>query len=114
MRGLICDDHPLMREALATTVRDRWPNLILDEAADYPSAWAHADAQPDFCVVDLDMPGATPVAGLGELRARAPKAVRLVLTGLTHDVLLEEVRACGIAALFAKNTAAGALMEAIG
>jgi two-component system nitrate/nitrite response regulator NarL len=88
MRGLICDDHPLMREALAGAMRDRWPGLVLDEAADYPQAWAHADAGPDFCLVDLDMPGAQPIAGLAELKARAPNAVLLVLTGLTDEALL--------------------------
>ena len=43
MRGLICDDHPLMREALGGAMRDRWPEVALDEAGDYPSAWALAE-----------------------------------------------------------------------
>jgi DNA-binding NarL/FixJ family response regulator len=114
MRGLICDDHPLMREALAGAMRDRWPGLVLDEACDYPQAWAHAEAGPDFCLVDLDMPGAAPLTGLAELRARAPNAVLLVLTGLTDAALLEQVRTCGIAGLFSKNTEPAVLLEAIG
>lgn len=114
MRGLICDDHPLMREALAGAMRDRWPDLILDEAGDYPQAWAQAEAGPDFCLVDLDMPGAEPAPGLAGLRARAPNAVLLVLTGLTDATLLQEVRGCGVAALFTKNTDAEVLIGAIG
>jgi len=113
MRGLICDDHPLMREALAGAMRDRWPDLILDEADDYRTAWTQADAGPDFCLVDLGMPGAEPVAGLAGLRARAPNATLLVLTGLTDAALLQEVRACGVAALFSKNTEAEVLIDAI-
>jgi DNA-binding NarL/FixJ family response regulator len=113
MRGLICDDHPLMREALAGAMRDRWPGLVLDEAADYPQAWAAADAGPDVCLVDLDMPGATPIEGLAELRARAPRAVLLVLTGLTDAALLEHVAACGVTALFSKNTEPAVLLDAI-
>lgn len=113
MRGLICDDHPLMREALGGAMRDRWPDLALDEAADFPGAWTLADAGPDFCLVDLGMPGAAPVAGLAELRRRAPCATILVLTGLTDAGLLDEVRACGVAALFSKNTEAGVLIDAI-
>lgn len=112
MRGLICDDHPLMREALVATMQDRWPGLILDEAPDYPTAWARAEAAPDFCLVDLDMPGSTPLAGLAELRARAPDAKLLVLTGLTDAALLEQVRT-GVAGLFAKNTEAEVLIDAI-
>jgi len=113
MRGLICDDHPLMREALAGAMRDRWPDVTLDEAADYPQAWAHADAHPDFCLVDLDMPGAAPVAGLAELRARAPTATILVITGLTDAALLRDVAACGVAGVFSKNTEASILFDAI-
>lgn len=113
MRGLICDDHPLMREALAGAMRDRWPDLVLDEAGDFPSAWALADAGPDVCLVDLGMPGADPAAGLSELRARAPDATLLVLTGLTDPALLQQVMACGVAELFSKNTDAETLMDAI-
>lgn len=113
MRGLICDDHPLMREALGGAMRDRWPDLILDEAGDFPTAWALADAGPDFCLVDLGMPGADPVAGLTGLRVRAPNATLLVLTGLTDSALLAEVMACGVAQLFSKNTDAETLIDAI-
>jgi two-component system nitrate/nitrite response regulator NarL len=113
MRGLICDDHPLMREALAGAMRDRWPGLTLDEAGDFPAAWTLADAAPDFCLVDLGMPGADPVAGLTGLRARAPNATLLVLTGITDATLLAEVMACGVADLFSKNTEAEVLMDAI-
>ncbi len=42
MRGLICDDHPLMREALASSMRDRWPEVSLSVCADFPTAWAAA------------------------------------------------------------------------
>jgi DNA-binding NarL/FixJ family response regulator len=114
MRGLICDDHPLMREALAGAMRDRWPHLTLDEAGDFPTAWALAEAGPDVCLVDLGMPGADPVEGVAGLRARAPEALILVLTGLIDEDLLEAVRACGVTAIFSKNTDAEALIQAIG
>jgi DNA-binding NarL/FixJ family response regulator len=113
MRGLICDDHPLVREALAAALRDRWPNLALDEAGDYQQACALAEAGPDLCVLDLGMPGAEPVAGLAALRARAPDALILVLTGLTDAALLAAVRDGGAAAVFSKNIDAAALIEAI-
>lgn len=113
MRGLICDDHPLMREAVVGALRDRWPNLTIDEAGDYPTAWSLAEAGPAFCLVDLDMPGAMPVAGMTLLRARAPEAVILALTGLTDPELFRAVRACGIAEIFSKNTDAAVLIARI-
>ncbi|HEY8571844.1 response regulator transcription factor [Phenylobacterium sp.] len=111
MRGLICDDHPLMREAVAGALRDRWPNLTLDEAGDYPTAWRLAEAGgPAFCLVDLDMPGAAPVDGVAALHACAPQALILALTGLTDAGLLEAVRAAGAAEVFSKNTDATLLI----
>lgn len=114
MRGLICDDHPLMREAVAGALRDRWPNLTVDEAADWPTAWSLAEAGPAFCLVDLDMPGADPVGGVSGLRARAAAAVILALTGLTDEAVLAAVRAGGAAEVFSKNTDAAVLIERIG
>jgi len=114
MRGLICDDHPMMREALVGAIHDRWPDLELSEAGDYPAAWAEAEAQPAFCLVDLAMPGAEPVAGIAGLRSRAPDAAIVVITGLTDAALLEAVRACGVAGVFSKNAATEVLIEAIG
>jgi DNA-binding NarL/FixJ family response regulator len=114
MRGLICDDHPLMREAVGGALRDRWPSLTLDEAGDYPTAWSLAEAGPAFCLVDLDMPGADPVAGLAALRRCAPDATLVVVTGLADPALLRQVADCGPAAILSKNTEPQALIAAIG
>jgi RNA polymerase sigma factor (sigma-70 family) len=113
MRGLICDDHPLMREALASAMRDRWPEVSLSVCGDYPAAWAAAQSQPDFCLVDLSMPGAEPVEGLDRLRALAPDAVIFVVTGIEDAAVLEAVRACGVAGIHSKNAEPQQLMEAL-
>ncbi len=113
MRGLICDDHPLMREALAGAMRDRWPDVSLSVCGDYPGAWAEAETQPDFCLVDLSMPGAEPIAGLEGLRARAPDAVIFVVTGIEDPQVLAAVRACGVAGIHSKNADPELLMAAI-
>nr|WP_295112981.1 response regulator transcription factor [uncultured Caulobacter sp.] len=113
MRGLICDDHPLMRAALVSAMRGRWPHLELDEAGDYPSAWALAQRGPDFCLVDLSMPGSEPLEGLATLRARAPKATLVVNTGVDDAGLLEAVRNFGVAAICFKNAEPATLIETI-
>lgn len=114
MRGLICDDHPLVREALVAAIKARWPSLVTVEAGDYPTAWALAEAGVDFCLVDLGMPGAEPAAGLAEFRTRAPAATLLVVTGLTDEALRRQAMDGGVAAFLSKNTEADALIDAIG
>lgn len=114
MRGLICDDHPLMRQALVAALRARWPGAAFEQASDYPTAWDLAAAAPDFCLVDLAMPGAAPEAGVAGLRARAPAAALLVVTGLADEPLLQRIRDLGVTALLSKNSEPSVLIEAIG
>ncbi|MFD1610999.1 response regulator transcription factor [Sphingomonas tabacisoli] len=113
MRGLICDDHPLMRQAMLATLKARWPGTALDEADSYPAAWHQARSGPDFCVVDLAMPGAAPLEGISRLKAAAPDAVLLVITGLTDEALLQSIAACGVAALLPKTLESSAMLDAV-
>lgn len=78
---LIADDHALVREALAATVAARWPDAAVWQAGDFPTAWAAASTRaPQLCLADLDMPGASPLAGVDGLRAAAPDMKILVVT----------------------------------
>jgi DNA-binding NarL/FixJ family response regulator len=110
VRGLICDDHPLMRQAFMLALRARWPAVALDEAGSYPEAWARA-AGCDFGVVDLAMPGAPPVEGVDRLVATAPDTRIIVLTGLSDQALLGEVERLGVAAVLPKTLDSGALLD---
>jgi len=107
---LICDDHALVREALAGTVRLGWPGATITTVNDFPAAWAAA-AGHDRCIADLTMPGADPLAGIAGLRRAAPEMAILVVTGTDDDGLLLDLLDLGIAG-FAPKTASGAIIEA--
>lgn len=94
-------------------MRRRWPALILEEVGDYPAAWALSGSQPDFCLVDLSMPGSEPLDGVRALRALAPDAVLIVVTGIGDQRLLDAVSGCGVAAVCSKNTEPYVLMETL-
>ena len=108
---LIADDHVLMRDALAGTVRLGWPDAAITEVGDFVAAWAAAVHRPDIAIVDLMMPGATPVAGIARLRDVAPGTAILVVTGTNDDRLMLDLLDLGIAG-FAPKTASGAVIEA--
>lgn len=107
---LICDDHALVREALAGTVRLGWPGVGVATANDFPSAWSAAPGH-DCCIADLMMPGADPLAGISGLRRAAPEMAILVVTGTEDDRLLLDLLDLGISG-FAPKTASGAIIEA--
>jgi len=109
---LICDDHAMMREALAGAVSLGWPEASVMQAADFPQAWsAAAAASPDLIISDLVMPGATPVEGIGRLRAAAPNTPVLVVTGNEEDEVLLALFRLGIAG-FAPKTSKSAIIGA--
>ena len=108
---LICDDHVMMREALAGAVVIGWPDTQVTQAADFPAAWAAARADPDLIISDLVMPGAGPVEGIGRLRAVSPNSPVLVVTGNEEDEVLLALFRLGIAG-FAPKTSKSAIIEA--
>jgi DNA-binding NarL/FixJ family response regulator len=114
VRGLICDDHPLVRQAFILSLQGRWPGLALAGAASFPDAWVLAEQRPDLIVADLAMPGAAPIEGVSRLRAIAPEAKLVILTGLTDAALLEEVSALGVTAMIPKILEVDTLLERLG
>ncbi len=108
---LICDDHVLVREALAGTVRLGWPATAITEVGDFPAAWAAAADGHALCIVDLMMPGAGPIEGVMGIRRIAPETAILVVTGTQDDRLLLDLLDLGISG-FAPKTASGAIIEA--
>jgi DNA-binding NarL/FixJ family response regulator len=108
---LICDDHALVREALVGTVKMSWPNVVISEAGDFTSAWASAANQPQLCIADLIMPGATPLLGIQGIMSAAPNTKILVVTGTEDDALLMGLLKFGVAG-FAPKTASGSIIEA--
>src|SRR5690242_5043760 len=94
---LICDDHAMMREALAGAVALGWPEAQIQQVQDFPAAWSAAAAGPDLIISDLVMPGAAPVEGVRRLRDAAPGSPILVVTGAEEDQVLLDLLRLGIA-----------------
>jgi DNA-binding NarL/FixJ family response regulator len=108
---LVCDDHPLVREALAGTVAMVWPEAVSTRVGDFPSAWAAAENGHDLCIADLKMPGSEPLAGIAGIKRIAPAMPILIVTGTENDALLLDLLDLGVAG-FAPKTASGSIIEA--
>ena len=112
-RCLICDDHPMVRQALSLSIRSQWPTVTIVEACDFGEANAAATGALDLVIVDLTMPGAAPVAGIRALCSLQPETPVLVVTGLDDDQVLGDVAACGVAGIVAKTIDPDILMATI-
>jgi DNA-binding NarL/FixJ family response regulator len=110
---LICEDHALVRGAIGSAVAARWPGAEILEAGDFPSSWDLARRGPDLILTDLDMPGAEPVAGVGELMRIAGGAPVIVVTGSHNDALLLDLLAMGVAGFITKTTEMDVMLAAV-
>lgn len=115
MAILVCDDHPLVRTALAATVAEIAPQDVVLTAKDFGEAWslAERDPAPQLCIVDLQMPGADARTGLGGIRNRAPDAKLVVITGSESDSDLLAALDMGVDGFIPKTAEPGVVEAAI-
>lgn len=114
MAAIVCDDHPLVRRALALVLAElAGPDV--STAADFAEAWELAETLEDvsICVVDLHMPGMTPGEGLAGLKQRVPQAKIVVVTGSDSDEELVEALDLGVDGYVPKTVEPGVVEAAI-
>lgn len=108
---LVCDDHALMRTALAGAVGLAWPGVQVRMAQDFPESWIAARSRHDLILCDLGMPGADPLTGIGRLIEAADGCPVLVVTGSEDDDVLLRLFELGVGGFVPKSVGAE-VMEA--
>lgn len=86
MKILVVDDHPLVRDAMATILKDLAPALTVLEAGDAATGLLLAREHPDLDLVllDLNLPGVRGFDALDALRREQP-ALPVVILSMFHD-----------------------------
>ena len=91
-RLLLVDDHPILRQGLASVLNQQAHLCVCGEANDAAEALALAERlQPDLALVDLSLRNGDGVELLKDLRVRQPRLLTLVLS--MHDEALYAERA---------------------
>lgn len=82
---LVIVNDALSRKQLNTLLSIRWPVMIVASTSDAASGLGHVAAlKPNLVLLELDLPGASAVELVREIRALSPRAI---LVGLTDDLL---------------------------
>ena len=83
---LIADDHPMVRDALASALGQSFTGARFGMAGTLDQAKMVLDREPetDAVLLDLDMPGMDGLTGLGRLRAEHP-TVPIVVVSAARD-----------------------------
>jgi two-component system nitrate/nitrite response regulator NarL len=101
---VICDDHRLFSEALATVLTARnWSIVACAEHPEHAVA-AAAEHHVDACLMDLSVPdGYSGVAGVASVRKASPRTKVVVLTASTDPQLIVDAVRSGAHAVAFKD-----------
>lgn len=114
MRILVCDDHALLAEALASRLRTRGHEVRVEVTPEDAVAAAAAD-QPDLCLMDLRFPG-RPLGGLQaipDLRTESPETAVLLLSAAADAKTARAALTAGAHGVAGKDIALPALERAV-
>ena len=94
LRVLVCDDHPLFRRAVVTSLEDSGLEVVAEAATGSEAVRRAIDHAPDVILMDLRMPEGTGIEATAAIRRARPWSRVLVLTVSDDlDELLAAMRA---------------------
>ena len=114
IRVLTVDDHPLMRQGIATLIRNENDMTLVAEAANGAEALARfREHQPDITLMDLRLPDRNGIDVLIAIRAEFPDARVLMLTTFEGDVEMQRALQAGARGYLLKSMPPSELVAGI-
>lgn len=114
MKILVADDHPMVRDALARTLR------LLDRSVEVIEAADHAGIEraletglPELALIDLNMPGMNGTMSLKRLREKYPALLMVVASGEEDPATIRTVLGMGVAGFLPKSEPPDVLLQAL-
>lgn len=114
IRVLAIDDHPLLREGIASTLADQPDMILVGEAADARAGIEQfRRTRPDVTLMDLQMPDIGGIEAIRIIREEYPDARILVLTTYQGDAQVSKALRHGASGFLLKGTLRKELRDAI-
>lgn len=111
---LCVDDHPLLREGIATIINNQPDMLLVAEATNGTEGIERfRKHRPDVTLMDLRLPDMSGVESLIAIRADFPEARIIMLTTFEGDVEVHRALEAGARAYLLKNMPHKELVDAI-
>jgi DNA-binding NarL/FixJ family response regulator len=111
---LTVDDHPLLREGIASIVQGEKDMIVVGEASNGREAIeVFRSKRPDVTLMDLQMPDVNGIVAIAAIRQENPQARIIVLTTYEGDVLARRALKAGATGYILKDMIRTELLEAI-
>ena len=111
---LTVDDHPILREGIASIIQGEKDMVVVGEASNGREAIeVFRSKRPDVTLMDLQMPDLNGIDAIATIRQEHPQARIIVLTTYEGDVLARRALKAGATGYILKDMIRTELLEAI-
>jgi len=111
---LTVDDHPILREGIASIIQGEKDMVVVGEASNGREAIeVFRSKRPDVTLMDLQMPDVNGISAIAAIRQEHPQARIIVLTTYEGDVLARRALKAGATGYILKDMIRTELLEAI-
>jgi len=114
IRILLVDDHPVLRDGVASILEDRTDMKVVGEASDGAEGIARfRELRPDVTLMDLQMPNVGGLEAIIAIREEFPDARILVLTTYAGDAQAVRALKAGATGYLLKSSLRTEMLDAI-